>query len=79
MGNDRKGVKMKVPYGWIQWKGTDVCIDLHCICGFLGHYDGDFLYTWKCPKCKQIFKVGPNVQLKKCTKKEILEYSWNIK
>lgn len=22
------------PHGWIQWKGTNVCLDYHCVCGF---------------------------------------------
>ncbi len=34
--------------GWIQWKGTDVCIDLHCVCGNNGHVDGDFMYEVQC-------------------------------
>ena len=21
------------PHGWIQWKGTGVCMDVHCKCG----------------------------------------------
>lgn len=22
------------PNGWIQWKGTDVCMDVYCSCGY---------------------------------------------
>ena len=40
---DRRGIS-DGPHGWIQWKGTDVCIDLHCECGSHGHVDGDFVY-----------------------------------
>ncbi len=50
-------------YGGIQWKGTDVSIDLHCKCGHLGHYDGDFFYFYECPKCKARYAVGSNVKL----------------
>lgn len=51
------------PFGWIQWKGTNACIDLHCVCGYMGHYDGDFLYTWRCPKCRQVYQLGQNVTM----------------
>ena len=50
-------------HGWIQWKGTDVCVDLHCKCGHHGHYDGDFLYFYKCPACGSKYALGQNVKL----------------
>jgi hypothetical protein len=56
------------PHGWVQWKGTDVCIDLHCKCGFHGHYDGDFLYFWECPICHAKYALGCNVKLIELTK-----------
>ncbi len=49
--------------GWIQWKGTNVCIDLHCKCGHHGHYDGDFLYFYQCPACGAKYALGQNVKL----------------
>lgn len=49
--------------GWIQWKGTDVCIDLHCVCGVHGHHDGDFMYTVRCSECGRKYAVGQNVKL----------------
>jgi len=55
----RKGL----PNGSIQWKGTDVCIDLNCRCGADFHFDGDFLYFVQCPYCKEIFAVGTVVDL----------------
>jgi hypothetical protein len=51
------------PHGWIQWKGTDACIDLHCVCGSHGHIDGDFLYHYKCAKCGRRYALGMNVSL----------------
>ena len=51
------------PTGWIQWKGTQVCIDLHCTCGHLGHHDGDFFYFYKCPVCHRVYAVGQVVKL----------------
>ena len=29
---------------FIQWKGTDVCMDFHCKCGAHLHIDGMFVY-----------------------------------
>ncbi len=29
-------------HGWLQWKGTDACMDIHCKCGTLSHIDADF-------------------------------------
>jgi hypothetical protein len=50
-------------HGWIQWKGTDVCIDLHCVCGYQGHIDGDFFYYYECAACGAKYAVGQNVKL----------------
>ena len=51
------------PHGWIQWKGTDVCIDLHCSCGDQLHYDGEFLYYWRCPSCLKVWEMGTHVSV----------------
>ncbi|SKX81211.1 Uncharacterised protein [Mycobacteroides abscessus subsp. bolletii] len=51
------------PYGWIQWKGTQVCIDLYCSCGACGHLDVDFMYQVKCESCGQHYAVGKRVVL----------------
>lgn len=51
------------PHGWIQWKGTDVCIDLHCACGHHGHFDGEFFYYYECPACHAKYAVGRNIAL----------------
>jgi hypothetical protein len=52
-----------VPNGWIQWKGTDVCMDVYCACGYHGHVDVDFFYFYECPKCHQKYAVGQTVPL----------------
>jgi len=59
--------------GWIQWKGTNVCIDLHCVCGNDSHFDGEFFYFYKCPKCGAKYAVGQNVKLIPLTQDQILE------
>jgi hypothetical protein len=50
-------------HGWIQWKGTDVCIDVRCACGHSGHIDGDFFYYYRCPSCQALYAVGQNIKL----------------
>ncbi len=40
-----------MPSGYIQYKGSDICIDLECKCGWDDHFDGAFLFGFTCPKC----------------------------
>ena len=56
--------------GWIQWKGTDVCIDLDCVCGASGHVDGDFMYQLLCPECGRRYLAGANIKLIELTPEE---------
>ena len=49
---------------FIQWKGTDVCIDLNCECGHYAHYDGYFLYWYKCSKCGRIYEMPSTLECK---------------
>lgn len=65
--------------GWIQWKNTDVCIDLHCICGYHGHFDGAFFYFYQCPKCLTKYCIGQNIKLIPLTKQESLAFAEYIK
>lgn len=51
------------PHVFIQWKGTDACLDIRCPCGAASHYDGDFAYAVRCPQCKQVWILGCYVQL----------------
>jgi len=51
------------PQGWIQWKGTSVCMDLFCECGHHGHVDADFFYFYKCSQCGKRYGVGQTVKL----------------
>lgn len=51
------------PHGWIQWKGTDVCMDVRCSCGALTHLDAEFAYTIQCGACGAKFHVNPHVEL----------------
>jgi hypothetical protein len=51
------------PYTFIQWKGTEVCMDVYCTCGDQFHIDGDFAYEVQCHHCGQIYEVGSRVVL----------------
>lgn len=51
------------PHIWVQWKGTDVCCDVHCTCGHSGHVDGYFFYYYRCPGCDKVWEVGSHVML----------------
>lgn len=50
---------------FIQWKGTNVCLDFHCPCGTSGHYDGGFAYFIHCPTCDTVFEMGTQVIAKR--------------
>lgn len=51
------------PHGWIQWKGTDVCMDIHCECGGLSHIDGDYVYYVECPYCGRVYLCNGHIEL----------------
>lgn len=50
---------------FIQWKGTDVCLDFHCPCGAHCHLDADCAYFVKCPRCGDVFEMGTQVIAKR--------------
>ncbi len=37
-------------HGFIQWKGTDICMDVYCKCGNQSHIDGYCAYYIKVTK-----------------------------
>jgi len=45
------------PFAFIQWKGTDVCMDFYCECGAHCHFDGAFAYAVKCRHCETIWEM----------------------
>jgi len=51
------------PHCWIQWKGTNVCMDFHCECGESSHIDDDFTYYIKCTKCKRVYFCNGHIEL----------------
>ncbi len=55
--------KLDEPHGWIQWKGTNVCMDIRCTCGALLHADHEFFYFFTCGNCGTTYAVGQYVKL----------------
>lgn len=51
------------PHGWIQWKGTNVCMDIYCKCGCHSHVDADFAYHVKCPDCGAVYFCNGHIEL----------------
>ena len=50
---------------FIQWKGTDVCMDIHCpSCGAHNHYDTDFCYTVSCGSCGIVMEMSTHVSFR---------------
>lgn len=52
---------------FIQWKGTDLCIDFHCPCQpdeikFSAHFDGYFAHALRCPACGSVYELGTQVR-----------------
>ena len=55
----------QTPFALIQWKGTDVCLDLPCECGAQLHFDGYFAYHIRCAHCGAVWKLPTRVPLQR--------------
>lgn len=51
------------PHGWIQWKGTDVCMSIQCKCGASSHIDSEFVYAVECPACHAKYMCNGHIEL----------------
>ncbi len=58
------------PHAWIQWKGTDVCADIRCDCGRLGHIDAGFAYSVRCA-CGKLWGLDPHVTMVPLNEKDV--------
>lgn len=56
---------MKEENNFVQWKGTDICMDFHCECGHHNHYDGFFAYYVKCAGCEQVYKMDESIKMQR--------------
>lgn len=68
-GWERQTIPMG-PHGWIQWKGTNVCMDIHCVCGESHHVDDEFVYYVRCSACGRSYMVNGHVELVELTPEE---------
>lgn len=48
---------------FVQWKGTDVCMDVPCSCGTTFHVDGMGAFAVQCPNCGEAFASPSYVRL----------------
>lgn len=53
--------ELKGTHAFIQWKGTDVCMDFHCDCGAWHHIDAFFVYAVRCT-CGQLWEMPHTVR-----------------
>ncbi len=57
------------PSVFVQYKGTDICLDFHCICDTedepagVGHYDGYDAYALQCGRCGRIYEMPQELKL----------------
>lgn len=56
---------------FIQWKGTDVCLDFYCPCGAHGHVDGMFAHYVRCGACGATFELGTQVRARRLADGEV--------
>jgi hypothetical protein len=47
----------------VQWKGTDICMDLYCACGEQSHADGFTFGFVQCPHCERVYQLVHNVPM----------------
>lgn len=64
--------KFANPSGFIQYKGTYLCMDLNCICGELSHIDGDFISAVQCPFCDKVYLLPIFIKLIPLSDSQIL-------
>ena len=48
---------------FVQWKGSDVCLDFSCSCGWRGHVDADFAYAVRCQACERVWLLPDTLTL----------------
>lgn len=54
---------------FIQWKGTDLCMDFNCpACGEHSHFDGYFAYHVECGQCGARWEMPTDVPVKPAAK-----------
>jgi hypothetical protein len=57
----KDGFDVQGAHAFIQWKGTDVCMDFHCECGAHHHIDAEFVYAVRCT-CGQLWEMPHSIR-----------------
>jgi hypothetical protein len=68
----------KAPKAFIQWKGTDVCMDVACLCGETAHVCQDFVYALHCTACGRKYAMPSHIALHPITDEEAKEYGGTL-
>ncbi len=71
-------VEGPLPYVFLQWKGTDVCLDFYCPCGADTHYDGYGAATVRCPACDTVYELAIRLNARKTTDPFDRKYARNL-
>jgi hypothetical protein len=50
---------------FIQWKGTDACLDFYCPCGAHVHLDDSSAYSVRCEECNATYDLGTQVRVRR--------------
>lgn len=62
---DTKPFGSEIKHMFIQWKGTEICMDFTCACGADYHIDEQFAYKLHCLACDTIWELGTQVIVKR--------------
>lgn len=62
---------MERPKAFIQWKGTEVCMDVYCPCGEQFHIDDMFVYAVQCPYCEKRLELSCMIELRVMPEEEV--------
>jgi hypothetical protein len=59
------------PNAFIQWKGTNVCMDVYCVCGDQFHVDADFAYAVQCRHCGRVYEMSAMIEMRELKDGEV--------
>lgn len=55
------GIDLSENFVFIQYKGSEICIDMYCSCGKDSHFDGDFARYVRCPYCQKVWELNSHI------------------
>ena len=60
------------PWASLQWKGTDACLDFHCVCGSHLHFDDEFLYNVRCLDCNRLYSLSQTIEVREVPPEHVI-------